>query len=210
MWWKSRQGVLTSVIAALLTLSIFNLITIWERITVYKKYQKSRTFSYVGNDFPERLPLKKLADLVDYTFLNTSADYPVHGPDAESKWMSIYPDGFGFVRLGEGRRILCTSMFHQLHCVDKLRRALDNPDDPVATIPHLQHCLNYLRQMLICASDVTLEPEGFDPSRDVTEASGVGVTHTCRDSSAIYETINENNANWKEYWETVKDEVPHS
>ncbi len=170
----------------------------------------TRTEAYVGNDFPERLPLKKLADLVDYTFLNTSADYPVHGPDAESKWMSIYPDGFGFVRLGEGRRILCTSMFHQLHCVDKLRRALDNPDDPVATIPHLQHCLNYLRQMLICASDVTLEPEEFDPSRDVTEASGVGVTHTCRDSSAIYETINENNANWKEYWETVKDEVPHS
>ena len=111
----------------------------------------------------------------------------------------MYPDGYGFVRLGPERRILCVSMFHQLHCVDKIRRALDDPDDPISTIPHLQHCLNYIRQMILCASDLTLEPADIGH-----EASGIGVTHTCRNWRAVYDTVNRNYALWTEYWDSVQ------
>lgn len=82
-----------------------------------------------------------------------------------------------------------------------MRRALDDPDDPIATIPHLQHCMNYIRQMVLCGADLTLEPEGDDRG----EATGVGVTHTCRDWTTVYDTINDNYAKWTEYWETLKD-----
>ena len=95
-------------------------------------------------------------------------------------------------------------MFHQLHCIEKMRRALDNPDDPVATIPHLQHCMNYIRQMVLCGADLTLEPTEFDEMDGRSGATGVGVTHTCRNWSVVYDTVNENFARWTDYWETVK------
>ena len=116
----------------------------------------------------------------------------------------VYPDGYGFVRLGPERRIPCVSMFHQLHCVDKLRRALDNPDDPISTIPHLQHCLNYIRQMILCAADLTLEPVDIGH-----EASGVGVTHTCRDWRTVYDTVDRNYAEWTEYFERFEEQHAH-
>lgn len=153
------------------------------------------------------LPLDRPLPLINYTFTNNTADFPIHGPNASTAWSRVYPNGFGFVRLGAGRRILCVSMFHQLHCIEKMRRALDDPDDPVATIPHLQHCMNYIRQMVLCGADLTLEPEDYDEANRRNEATGVGVTHSCRDWSVVYDTVNENFARWSEYWETVKDGV---
>lgn len=164
---------------------------------------------YVGNDFPELLPLDRALTRVPRTFTNNTDAFPIHGPLAEGAWERVYPDGFGFVRLGPSRRILCVSMFHQLHCVEKLRRALADPDDPIATIPHLQHCMNYLRQMVLCGADTTLEPASQDPATGL-ETTGVGVTHMCRDWDAVYDTINHNYARWMDYWETVKDTVPNS
>ncbi|THH03236.1 hypothetical protein EW145_g6421 [Phellinidium pouzarii] len=199
---------LLSSLAVLLTLSLINLVIVVKRLAVFRDLQKTDTYSYVGNDFPELLPLDRPLTLVDRTFTNSTADYPIHGPDAEPAWNRVYPDGFGFVRLGTERRILCVSMFHQLHCVEKMRRALDNPDDPLATLPHLQHCMNYIRQMILCGSDLTLEPEEYNPVTRRKEATGVGVTHTCRDSSVAYDTINDNYARWTEYWEEVKETVP--
>lgn len=82
-----------------------------------------------------------------------------------------------------------------------MRRALDDPDDPIATIPHLQHCMNYIRQMVLCGADLTHES---------AESEGVGVTHTCRDWNAAYETVNDNYERWTNYWEAVKDSVSNS
>ncbi|KAH7123581.1 hypothetical protein B0J11DRAFT_529353 [Dendryphion nanum] len=41
---------------------------------------------------------------------------------------------------------------------------------------HIGHCLDYLRQSLMCAADTTLEP--VDPVRG--GVTGWGVSHTCR------------------------------
>lgn len=222
MWSKLQSNVFPGTV---LLVSLINLVLIAHRLEIFSKFLKASTYSkqcsrraasatkytvaYTGNDFPEYLPLNRPLSLVDRVFDNYTADFPIHGPDAESAWMSIYPEGFGFVRLGLERRILCVSMFHQLHCVDKMRRALDNPDDPVATIPHLQHCMNYIRQMVLCASDLTLEPEEYNPVTESRDATGVGVTHTCHDWSAVYDTINDNYAQWIEYWDVVKESVPN-
>ncbi|KAH8118216.1 hypothetical protein DFH11DRAFT_1573057 [Phellopilus nigrolimitatus] len=201
MWSNVKSSLLPS--ALLLVLSLVNLVLIIKRLGVFNELRKAETYSYVGNDFPELLPLDRTLTLVDRMFTNNTADFPIHGPDAEAAWNRVYPNGFGFVRLGAERRILCVSIFHQLHCVDKMRRALDNPDDPVATLPHLQHCMNYIRQMILCGSDLTLEPAGDHAE----ERTGVGMTHTCRDWRAVYDTVNDNYASWVDYWETMKDTV---
>lgn len=138
-----------------------------------------------------------------------SVHYPLIGPIAQSEWETIYPSSFGFVRLGSESRIMCVSMFHQLHCVEKMRRALDNPDDPYATIPHLQHCMNYIRQMILCASDLTLEPQEEVGEGDiwgirnasVIASSGTDVTHSCRNWAEVYDTIEDNYVEWQAYWD---------
>ncbi|OCB89932.1 hypothetical protein A7U60_g2872 [Sanghuangporus baumii] len=194
---------LLPTIAALLVLSPINFIIIVRRFGKFNALRTIKTYSYIGNDFPELLPLDRPLLLLDYVFTNNTADFPIHGPDVRVAWGSVYPNGFGFVRLGSERRILCVSIFHQLHCIEKMRRALDDPDDPIATIPHLQHCMSYIRQMVLCGADLTLEE--FDGVNNGSGAMGVGVSHTCRDWSVVYDTVNENFARWTEYWETVKD-----
>lgn len=87
-------------------------------------------------------------------------------------------------------------MFHQFHCLDALRHAVLALHDPDAVHTegahagkHAQHCLNYLRQTILCAADTTLEPF-------VNPGIGIGVVHQCRDWTQVYEWAE---ANWEEY-----------
>ncbi|KAG1798716.1 hypothetical protein EV424DRAFT_1332873, partial [Suillus variegatus] len=80
-------------------------------------------------------------------------------------------------------RLFGVSMFHQLHCLQMIRLALINgPND------HSGHCLNFLRQAILCNSDTTLDPR-------------LGVTHICRDWSQVYAYIEENQRSpvWAEH-----------
>lgn len=46
-------------------------------------------------------------------------------------------------------------------------------------IMHFNHCVDYLRQTLLCHADTTLE--GQDPTQQLRpDSSGLGVEHTCR------------------------------
>ncbi|KJA22214.1 hypothetical protein HYPSUDRAFT_108340, partial [Hypholoma sublateritium FD-334 SS-4] len=45
--------------------------------------------------------------------------------------------------------------------------------------PHLHHCLNYLRQIILCRPDLTLEPGKFNG--DVFVGPSMGSVHVCRD-----------------------------
>jgi hypothetical protein len=57
-----------------------------------------------------------------------------------------------------------------MHCLDSIRKAmiLEVKDE------HATHCLNYIRQALLCHADPTLMPY-------VEYGIGFGVTHQCRD-----------------------------
>lgn len=46
------------------------------------------------------------------------------------------------------------------------------------------HCLNVIRQAVLCNGDTTLEPshlETLENGKSVAAASGMGVLHVCRD-----------------------------
>ncbi|TGJ81430.1 hypothetical protein E0Z10_g7340 [Xylaria hypoxylon] len=58
--------------------------------------------------------------------------------------------------------------FHQLHCLSRLRYTLFFPDryeefdgDRLAN-KHILHCIEYLRQIIMCLGDVTIEPVGWN------------------------------------------------
>ncbi|KAJ7662325.1 hypothetical protein B0H17DRAFT_1020178 [Mycena rosella] len=149
------------------------------------------TYSYVGDDYPELWPvslLQEVAMTVEETW-----SYPIHGDDAQELWATTSSKGFGYVRLGPEHRAFAVAMFHQLHCVRLLRAALDGRYDAVSR-GHMHHCLNYIRQMILCSPNLTLEPPDV-LSRDF-EIGRIGATHVCSDWSAMYRDAAENWAEW--------------
>ncbi|KAH7907580.1 hypothetical protein BJ138DRAFT_1014251, partial [Hygrophoropsis aurantiaca] len=85
-------------------------------------------------------------------------------------WRSTdyFPRANGFVKLRW--RAFGISMFHQM-CLQMIRHAVLYPNTAGG---HTHHCLNLLRQAVLCAADVTLS--GMD---------GVGVVHVCRDWGCV-------------------------
>ncbi|KAF7306548.1 hypothetical protein MIND_00446100 [Mycena indigotica] len=86
--------------------------------------------------------------------------------------------------------MLALDVFHQLHCLDEIRKAM-NPDYYPHTAEgintsHMQHCLSSLRQSIMCASDITpIVWQWSEGSHAAKERSDV--LHTCRDFGRIHD-----------------------
>ena len=59
------------------------------------------------------------------------------------------------------------TMFHELHCLWILNRGFDKGERLAVPLSHINHCLNYIRQGVMCQPDLTLEPD--DPVQEVVE-----------------------------------------
>lgn len=57
---------------------------------------------------------------------------------------------------------------------------------------HTHHCLNLLRQAILCASDTTLDPINYMGDSGEPATDGVGTLHVCRDWQAVYDFVTEN------------------
>ncbi|KAK7683575.1 hypothetical protein QCA50_013413 [Cerrena zonata] len=152
-------------------------------------------YTWEGDDYPNALPLD-LGDPVTLT-IEDSRHYALDSPDADAEYRSIYPGKhLGFIRLGPKRRFFGLSMYHQIHCLDSLRNAIlgrhghGGASHEKRDVEHSHHCLNYLRQTIMCNADMTLEPEIREGSQDVGE--GLAVTHVCKDWSKVHAFVEEN------------------
>ena len=151
--------------------------------------------AYIGDDRPRELPIKVRP--VSMVFHDDPVRYRMSGLQAWAEWASLRPPGAGYVYLGQSYFSFGVSMWHQLHCLDHLRTVLVLGDDGS---DHTEHCFHYLRQGILCAADTTLEPGG--PSMRVPGgglgqiATGVNVTHTCRDWRQVYDWMAEQHATW--------------
>jgi hypothetical protein len=74
-------------------------------------------------------------------------------------------------------------MYHQMHCLQRIRSAIVQGDPG----HHTRHCLNLLRQTVLCASDTTLDPMNTEKGTD-----GLGIVHVCRDWQKVYDFVEEN------------------
>jgi len=125
------------------------------------------------------------------------------------EWLSTYSSdltflGGYFVRLGPSYRTFELGIFHQLHCLSTLHKAILYPHLDVFGPEHVGHCLNYLRQHFLCEADDTLEPGDFmqDVIRDTDggRLGGAGMfERECRDWGAVFDFAKDNLDEFRRY-----------
>ncbi|TVY13892.1 Oxidase ustYa [Lachnellula arida] len=124
-------------------------------------------------------------------------------------WDTLFPSQGGFFKhptLAPQRSAL--SVFHQLHCLNGIHNGywflfeaatsgtkVSESEIPMkATPPHIRHCIDLLRQSLMCQPDISIEPK----VRGMGGVSGFGVEHKCKDWKQLM--------NWVSKWQYYKIE----
>lgn len=81
--------------------------------------------------------------------------YQLDTPDGIAEWASLIPPGGHLMRAWDGTEVqtFTVAMFHQLRCLDIIR----NDYVRQRRSPLLKHCVNYLRQSILCLADNHLE-----------------------------------------------------
>ncbi|KAI0775095.1 hypothetical protein BD413DRAFT_611454 [Trametes elegans] len=159
--------------------------------------QPERHYSYIGHDYPTHVPLvpPDSVPTVPVVLEDTVHFQPLGvGSDAQYLALAAAPS-LGYVRLGPANRTFGFALFHELHCVRMLNLAFSRPD--VVVPGHARHCLNYLRQGVLCAPDLALEPGGDFEARDLDVERTYG-THECGDWDVYFRAVEENYAVWSE------------
>ncbi|KAF7340040.1 hypothetical protein MVEN_01922000 [Mycena venus] len=86
--------------------------------------------------------------------------------------------------------MLALDVFHELHCLDEIRKAMYPEHYPHTTeginTNHMRHCLSSLRQSIMCTADIsTIVWQWSEKSKAAKERSDI--LHTCRDFGKIQE-----------------------
>ena len=79
-----------------------------------------------------------------------------YNADAEWAWATLAPNN-GSVYLRPQHRSFNNSLFHLLRCLGVIRRSI------IEALPQEEsklsrHCLNYMRQMVLCRTDLAVDP----------------------------------------------------
>jgi hypothetical protein len=133
------------------------------------------------------------------SLLENSVHYDVDTDQGAAEWNATLPSGGVTVHLGASAEPYTVAMFHELRCLNILREIFreyyaDDAEDAQLPRAHLaNHCMNYLRQMVMCRTDTRLQT--------VRASRGGGrtvldVTRQCRDWTKVYEAAEENYADF--------------
>ncbi|OCL07610.1 hypothetical protein AOQ84DRAFT_408592, partial [Glonium stellatum] len=150
--------------------------------------------------------------ILSFSYNRTFAEAP--SPETDAAWESIFPPHGGFFNDKEMAPTGASlAVYHQLHCLDGIRHAYYVLFDAVmegrnvtfyelddySTDWHTRHCLDFLRQMLMCNADLTIEE--VDPSLGGIRGFGTGRQHECvvwedvRAWSVAHQKDNQTNSN---------------
>lgn len=121
--------------------------------------------------------------------------------DGAAEWASLAP-GDGLVYLGEESVPYTISMMHQLRCMNIIRESiLEDRSKPETAVPSdlARHCLNYLKQMMLCRADNYMEVFQYDNSDGPIDLFQM---YECRDWSVVHEAVKENQREYEIKHET--------
>ncbi|KAL1943600.1 hypothetical protein VTO73DRAFT_4045 [Trametes versicolor] len=107
--------------------------------------------------------------------------------DAAQQWAPLFPEG-GIIHLGPEQTPYTVSMMHQLRCLDVLRDQLNRPKSERSEQP-ARHCLNYIRQQLMCRGDLQLDPYQYPHKVRAVHPHAI---RKCKDWRAVYEKVEAN------------------
>ncbi|KJA17772.1 hypothetical protein HYPSUDRAFT_45941 [Hypholoma sublateritium FD-334 SS-4] len=144
-------------------------------------------------DSPRTFPVAPLHPVRMH--LENSAHYQILGDDEE--WGRLTP-GIGTVHLrsqeNKDPQEYTVSIYHQLQCLDLIRKSIveverRKPREPEfnAVTSSTQHCVNYLREMVLCRGDLDLQTVAGQPKPDV-----ILYQYQCWDWDAVYSAVERN------------------
>jgi len=91
----------------------------------------------------------------------------------------------------EGDYVVTLDVFHHLHCLNKIRQKIywnttkyGSPEPAYINTPHVDHCIDQLRQSLMCTVDITPIPYQWYP-KYAAYMPATGIMHTCRNFEAV-------------------------
>ncbi|KAJ6448889.1 hypothetical protein C8R45DRAFT_850000, partial [Mycena sanguinolenta] len=146
--------------------------------------------AFVGDDYPRTWPITWPENQVLIPIHDT-VRFQLETEDGAAEWGASMA-GNGMIYLGDQCRPFSISMFHQIRCLDSIRKALvgvrsrnvsyaqqANEDGGLP-----RHCMNYLRQMVFCRSSSYL-----DPVLGYPQPNAHPDTDRCPDWSVVYEEV---------------------
>ncbi|KAI0187899.1 hypothetical protein EV127DRAFT_462591 [Xylaria flabelliformis] len=140
---------------------------------------------------------------IDHTFHYRHQFGMRPGNVSQKYWDLVFPRGRGFIQhpvispIPHG-----LAVYHQLHCLDAIRHGYWAARDGIepgkkAEPGHIRHCIDYLRQSIMCNADTNLEPI----NDDLGGVTGFGFPRKCRDIVQIM--------GWADKWRT-HNQTDHS
>ncbi|EIW61543.1 uncharacterized protein TRAVEDRAFT_69874 [Trametes versicolor FP-101664 SS1] len=177
----------TALCAFILFSYIFSFPGLWKR----SKYDLSRP--EIVTTYPGASPVWDVGTLPDVSmYFEPTVHYQINTTETDAEWAALTPFDDGIVHVGPDRQPFMLSVFHQLRCLDIMRREYVSRQPPAAELDPPStvalHCLNYIRQMVLCRRDTVLEPVV-----DIGGAHAVQAwrTLTCKDWRKVYEAYGE-------------------
>ncbi|KAH9478939.1 hypothetical protein JR316_0009402 [Psilocybe cubensis] len=86
--------------------------------------------------------------------IGSTTHYRINSSDSEEEYRSLLPSGGHLVHIGKEKYTV--TLFHQLKCLDVIRQEyLNDASQPISSLT--RHCMNYLRQSLLCNLNTGLE-----------------------------------------------------
>ncbi|KJR86042.1 uncharacterized protein SPSK_09758 [Sporothrix schenckii 1099-18] len=122
-------------------------------------------------------------------------------PEVEKLWRDLYSTGIPslipldaalqlpnmtipFPHDEEGRYIISLDVFHQLHCLDRNFARHDETDEELLGMDHIDHCVDLIRQSLMCNADTSVLTWAWDIATK-TNVPHVDVAHVCKNFDKI-------------------------
>ncbi|KAF1997495.1 hypothetical protein P154DRAFT_605686 [Amniculicola lignicola CBS 123094] len=148
-------------------------------------WQVGGDFTAARLEFPTKI--EKFDPDMSFVPMNSSEFFT---DDTLAKWNTIMPKGTGFP--GPGKIFATTSMTHQLHCVYMMARIFSGVvSNNIQAIPedyhfHFMHCVDYIRQGIMCSADLAVEVHEPEDSDDFgPQDGGWSGHHVCKDYSKV-------------------------
>jgi len=164
---------------------------------------KPHDYTYVGSDFPQEWPIirKPVVMAAELT-----VHYNLTSPSGIADYHALIPGGDGLVHLGPHKTPYTISMFHQLRCLDIVREEMTREQEALSGGRRAQlvnHCMNYLRQMVLCRADGFLET--FQDDSD-ERAVDLFESWVCKDWEAVYHAVEQNQEEYNRYLSSTSPE----
>ncbi|GKT66410.1 hypothetical protein ColTof4_03902 [Colletotrichum tofieldiae] len=168
--WKRVKGTLRRyrwLIDTLLLLTNIGL-SLGLSLLLYYQFEDAKfpaSTRQVGGDFTgagPQFPVKIQKFDADYKFVPPNATDFLSNATL-NHWRSIMPAGAGWKSEDDGP-FFTTTMTHQLHCIYMMGRIYSGITTNKADMltadynTHFYHCIDYLRQAVMCSADLALEP----------------------------------------------------